>query len=154
MPVTAQLCVVGAVSCRCSSDGLPCVFVADAGHGCYRCSRHLYRWSTNGISAVWVSWSYESPSPLCDVLCEVPLGCRVRWTVLSPEFLTVRRTLSCPWSPSGILGCAFRGRAKSKSSSEGFFVCMWCRGVSLWTTWRSVLLVPACGGGRTIPEVR
>ena len=26
-----------------------------------------------------------------------------------PEFLTVRRTLFCPWSPSGIMRCAFRG---------------------------------------------
>lgn len=25
-----------------------------------------------------------------------------------PEFLTVRRTLSCPWSPSDVVGCAFR----------------------------------------------
>ena len=75
--------------------------------GCYRCSRHLYRWSTNGISAIWVSWSYESPSPLCDVLCEVPLGCRVRRTVLSrvsccPAGLAVLSHRLVSWGvPSG-----------------------------------------------------
>jgi len=37
------------------------------GCGCYRCSRHLYRWSTNGISAMGFM-VIGSPSPLCDVL--------------------------------------------------------------------------------------
>lgn len=72
MPVAVQLCVVVACSVRVAGSlerlGLY-GSVAEAGMWlCYRCSRHLYRWSTNGISAIWVSWSYESPPPLCDVL--------------------------------------------------------------------------------------